>query len=127
MRQRVRTQCCANLGYCDGDPANDQISFQEVLTVCSVQGTPKKDRGEGQEHSHHSLSYQEELFTKNLSWQAKQSIPHATVMFYGDCLKICENFAPNFGDKITGCCITTTRLFTLPFSPDDRPSPENYG
>jgi hypothetical protein len=31
-------------------------------------------------------------------------------------LKMCEDFAPNFGDKRTGCCITTHDL-TLPFSP----------
>jgi hypothetical protein len=58
------------------------------------------------------------LFTKNSSWQSKQSIPPTTVMFYGDCAKMCEYFAPNFGDKRTGCCcITTTRCLTLPFSP----------
>jgi hypothetical protein len=34
---------------------------------------------------------------------------------YGDWMKMYENFAPNFGDKRTGCCITTHRL-TLPFS-----------
>jgi hypothetical protein len=28
--------------------------------------------------------------TKKSSWQAKQSIPHTTVKFYGDCLKMCE-------------------------------------
>jgi hypothetical protein len=39
------------------------------------------------------------LFTKNSSWQAKQSIPHNTVTFYGDCVKMCEDFTPNFGDK----------------------------
>jgi hypothetical protein len=30
------------------------------------------------------------LFIKNSSWQAKQSVPHTTVIFYGDCMKICE-------------------------------------
>jgi hypothetical protein len=39
------------------------------------------------------------LFTKNSSWQAKQSISHNTVTFYGDCVKICEDSAPNFGGK----------------------------
>jgi hypothetical protein len=39
------------------------------------------------------------LYTKNLFWQAKQSIPNTTVTFYGDCMKMCEGFAPNFGDK----------------------------
>jgi hypothetical protein len=40
-----------------------------------------------------------ELFTKNLSWQAKQSIPRATVTFYGDCMKMCQDFALNCGDN----------------------------
>jgi hypothetical protein len=30
---------------------------------------------------------------------------------YSDCMKMCEDFPPNFGDKRTGCCIT------LPYSP----------
>jgi hypothetical protein len=30
---------------------------------------------------------------------------------------MCEDFTPNFGDKRTGCCITTTHCLTLPFSP----------
>jgi hypothetical protein len=55
-----------------------------------------------------------ELFRPN--WQAKQSIPHTTVPFYGDCMKMCEDFNRNFGDK-TGCCIKKMRRFTLNFSP----------
>jgi hypothetical protein len=43
------------------------------------------------------------LFTKNLSWQAKQSILHTTVMFYSNCVKMCKDFYPNFGDKRTDC------------------------
>jgi hypothetical protein len=42
--------------------------------------------------------------------------PHTTVT-YSDCLKMSEDFAPNFGDKRTGCCFKTTRRLTLPFSP----------
>jgi hypothetical protein len=42
-------------------------------------------------------------------------IPHTTVTFYGDCVKICEELDPNFDDKRTGCFNTTHRL-TLPFS-----------
>jgi hypothetical protein len=38
-------------------------------------------------------------------------------MFYGDCMKICEELALNFGDKRTGCCVTATHHQTLPFSP----------
>jgi hypothetical protein len=35
--------------------------------------------------------------------------------FYGDCVKMCEDFAPNFGEK-TGCCITRMHRLTLSFS-----------
>jgi hypothetical protein len=47
------------------------------------------------------------LLTKNLSWQAKQSTPHTTVTLYVDCVKMCEYFAPNFGEKRNVCCITS--------------------
>jgi hypothetical protein len=36
---------------------------------------------------------------KYLSYQAKQSILHTAVMFYGDCMKLCEDIALNFCDK----------------------------
>jgi hypothetical protein len=57
------------------------------------------------------------LFTKNSSWQTKQSFPHITVTFLDDCMRTCEDFALNFFDKRTNCCITTTHHLTLPFSP----------
>jgi hypothetical protein len=31
--------------------------------------------------------------------QAKQSIPHDTLTFHEDCVKMCEDFGLNFGDK----------------------------
>jgi hypothetical protein len=37
--------------------------------------------------------------------------------YYFDCMKMCEDFTLNSGDKRTGCCIMTMRHFTLPFSP----------
>jgi hypothetical protein len=55
--------------------------------------------------------------SKNSSWQAKQLIPHTTVMFYVECLKMCKGFSPDFGDKRTGCYITTMHRLTLPFLP----------
>jgi hypothetical protein len=39
------------------------------------------------------------LFTKNLFWQAKQSITHTTVTFYGDRVKMCEDFASTLATK----------------------------
>jgi hypothetical protein len=57
------------------------------------------------------------LVANNSSCQAKQSIPHTTVMFYGYCVKIYEDFFANSGIKGTGCCIITMHHLTLPFSP----------
>jgi hypothetical protein len=37
------------------------------------------------------------------------------VMFYGDCVKMCKDFAQNFGDKIAAWCFATTHRLTLPF------------
>jgi hypothetical protein len=51
------------------------------------------------------------------SWRAIQSISCNAVKFYGDCLEMCEDFYLNYSDKRTGCCIMTTRRFTLSFSP----------
>jgi hypothetical protein len=39
------------------------------------------------------------------------------VLTGGGCVKMCKDFIPNFGGKITGCCIMTTHLLTLPFPP----------
>jgi hypothetical protein len=57
------------------------------------------------------------LFTNNSSWQAKESISHNAVVFYGYCLRMCEDYATKFGDKGTSGCITTTHRLTLLFSP----------
>jgi hypothetical protein len=59
------------------------------------------------------------MFTKKLSWQATQSIPHTTVTFFGDFVKICEDFSPNFGNKISSFCITTMHSLTFGFSPEN--------
>jgi hypothetical protein len=58
-----------------------------------------------------------ELLTKNSSWQAKQSILHVSVTFYGDCMEICEDFDPNFGDK-KWLLHHDNALFQLPFHQD---------
>jgi hypothetical protein len=50
-----------------------------------------------------------------LAGQTVNSAFCCDVTVYGDCVRMCEDFAPNFRDKGTGCCITTHRL-TLPFS-----------
>jgi hypothetical protein len=84
---------------------------EEALAVhrkSKLTDAEKVERSEGQHegHAHHFL----------LSWQAKQSIPYTTVTFCENCMKICEDYAPNFGDRRTACCITTTRRIRSYFS-----------
>jgi hypothetical protein len=82
--------------------------------ACSVQGRPKK----GKQVKSKAKSVLNIFFDiKILFWQAKQTIPHTTVTFYGDCVEMCEDFTLNFGDKRTGCCIMTTHCLTLHFLP----------
>jgi hypothetical protein len=47
----------------------------------------------------------------------KEFVLAGQTMFYGKCVKMCEDFAPNFGDKRTGCCSMTMHRLTLPFPP----------
>jgi hypothetical protein len=54
------------------------------------------------------------MFTKSSSWQVKQSIPHITIVLYGDCVKMCEDFTPN--NKTIGGCIATTRHLAHPIT-----------
>jgi hypothetical protein len=68
----------------------------------------ERDEEQSQEHTHQFLS-----FIMNSSWQANKSILHTTVTFYGDWVKMCPDFVPNFGDKRTGSCITAAHRVTL--------------
>jgi hypothetical protein len=76
------------------------------------------ETGEEQSEEHANVFFKiKETVTNNSSCPAKQSNVHATVIFYSNSLNISEDFVPNFDDKRTGCCITTTHRLTLTFSP----------
>jgi WD40 repeat protein len=53
---------------------------------------------------------------KHLSQQAKLWTPGSTAKFCGDCVKTCEDVAPNFGKNRPGCFTMTTPRRTLPSS-----------
>jgi hypothetical protein len=57
--------------------------------ACSVQGRPKKARQAKRKVKSILIIFFaiKGIVHKDLSWQAKQSIPHITVMFYGDCVE----------------------------------------
>jgi hypothetical protein len=59
--------------------------------------TDKGETGEG--HAHNFSSTSRGLFTKNLSWQDKQSILHTALTFYGNCMKLCKDLSQNSGNK----------------------------
>jgi hypothetical protein len=59
-------------------------------------GSGQTEKGKtGEEHSKSMLIIltSRGLFTKNSYWQAKWSVLHPTVLFYGNCVKMCEDFA----------------------------------
>jgi hypothetical protein len=77
---------------------------KEVLVVdgkSKYTETKKRDTGEeqSQQHAHHSSNSQFLIL----------------LTFYGDYVRMCEDFAPSSGDKRTGYCITT-HLLTPHFS-----------
>jgi hypothetical protein len=63
----------------------------------------KTGEGHGQEHAHHIPRHEEGCSYRICSGP----IPHTTLPFYGDCVKMSENFATNLGEKRTGSFITT--------------------
>ena len=82
------------------------------------QGQIRPDRRKAMSRARSSLSLMSRgLCTKNLSQQAKLWTLGSTVTFCGDCVKRCEDFAPNFGENRPGCFTMTTHHLTLPSSP----------
>jgi hypothetical protein len=70
------------------------------IKIQTHQDRKRRDRWRAKSRACSSFSLTSRgLFIKNSSWQAEQSSPHTTVMFYSDCVKMCEDFALNFGDK----------------------------
>jgi hypothetical protein len=58
------------------------------------------DEEQSQEHVH-NFFISRGLFTRNSSWQAKQSILRTSLMLDGYCVKMCKDFSANFGNKKT--------------------------
>jgi hypothetical protein len=56
------------------------------------------------------------LFTKNSSWQAKQSVLHTTVTLYGYCMKMYKDFSQILAIKELAVA-TRQHSDSLPFSP----------
>jgi hypothetical protein len=88
--------------------------------ACSVQGRPKKARQVKRKvMSMLIICFDIEGTVHKELILAGQSVKptHTTVKLYCDCVKMCEDFGPNFGDKRTGYCITTRHHLAFLFSP----------
>jgi hypothetical protein len=113
---------CKSRNKCHKDPGNDQTSIwgksmSRTQNVQTYQDRKRRDRWRAKSRARSLFSFTSRgLLKTNSSWKAKQPIPHITVMFYDECVKMCQDFAPNFRDKRIYCCITTTDRLILPFS-----------
>jgi hypothetical protein len=56
----------------------------------------------------------------NFDVKIKDRTDKQILTFCGDCVKTCEDVAPNFGEKRPECFTMTTPRLTLPFSPYSR-------
>jgi hypothetical protein len=94
---------------CDGDPHNDLTSIwgrkHEPYTEGPNSLRLKKVRHvKSKVKSMLIILFQMKgnVYKNNSTWQAKQSVPHTTVAFYGGGVKTCENFtAPSHTSLFT--------------------------
>jgi hypothetical protein len=76
----------------------------------------KGKTGKEQEHVHIFFAIKATVHKEFIL--AVQSVTHTTVTFCSNCVEVCENFAPNFGDKGSSSCITTTHHLSQIFHPE---------
>jgi hypothetical protein len=119
IRQRKSFTFCVNVGRSETGSlemvrqAFGAESMSRIRTVRTYRRLTRHTAGKKSRACSSFPSISRGLFTRNSSWQAIQSVAHTTVKLHCDFVKMCEDFTPNFGDKKTGCCITTTHRLTL--------------
>jgi hypothetical protein len=112
---------CRSQKNCVAEPGNDEINVQGIKHEPYTKGPnsprPKKVRQVKSKAKSMLITFYDikGIVHKEFILAGQIINPHTTVTFYGDCIKMCEDFTPNFGNKRTGCCIMTKLRHTLPF------------
>jgi hypothetical protein len=102
-----RRQFCNNKRVLASQGSAKHCRFDAAFNVrCGIQNIPDWCR-----HLYSSCGS-----AKHRSQQAKLWIPGSNATFCGDCMKTCEDVAPNFGENRPWCFTTTTPRLTLPSS-----------
>jgi hypothetical protein len=117
---------CNSRKKCDRDPGNDYTSVRgrnhEAYRENLNSPRPRKARQvKSKVRSMLIIFFDMGIAYKGFVVAAQTVSSHTTVTFYGDYVKMCKDFAANFGDKVGfGCCITKVKgdgcvgLTTLP-------------
>jgi hypothetical protein len=103
---------CKSRKICDGDPGNDSTSIQgrKQERKTKLIETERRREVERKVKSMLFIFFDKEFV---LAGQTVNSAHYFGVL--DDCMKMCEDFAPNFSNNRTGCDITTTCRLTLHF------------
>jgi hypothetical protein len=106
-----------HLAWCDFamDPTKD-CTWQWLDKRSGKEAWGETYEEQIQEHVYHFLWYQAEC-SQRIRPGRPNSQFRITVTFYGDWVKMCDDFTQIFGDKRTDCYITMKHSLTLPSSP----------
>jgi hypothetical protein len=94
---------CKSRKKCDGNPGNklDLRLGGKVRAIHEKSKLMETEKGEAQSYPMLIILFDIKEIVYKEFVLAGQSVPHTTMTFYSDYMKMCEDFAGNFSNKIT--------------------------